>query len=74
VCGKHQKPASEQQKYSSKEAQDQNLDMLIEWISDYEIRPDTFAKQAHQALYDNFTGVKTLISTNRNTENKMRLT
>lgn len=48
----------ESHKYQSKEAQDANLELLIEWISQYEQRTDTFSKQAHQAFYNAFKGQK----------------
>ncbi len=55
----------EQHKYASKEAQDQNLTMLLDWIKDYENRRDTFSKRAHQDYYDNFNGQKKRILSNR---------
>lgn len=48
----------EPHKYESKAAQDDNLDMLIEWISQYSIRQDTFSKAAHQRLYERYSGKK----------------
>ncbi|RVU84527.1 shikimate kinase [Leucothrix sargassi] len=54
----------EAHKYDSKEAQDNNLDMLIDWISQYDKRTDTFSKASHAALYDSFTGNKRMITTN----------
>ncbi len=60
----------EPHKYESKQAQDANLAMLLNWIADYEIRNDTFSKSAHQQLFENFSGKKTLYtSNNRNIEN-----
>lgn len=50
----------EPHKYSSKEAQERNLPMLIDWITSYETRKDTFSKQAHTALYDHFDGAKNM--------------
>ena len=55
----------EPHKYASKEAQDENLDMLVEWITQYEVRKDTFSKQAHQHLFDKFTGSKKEYTSNR---------
>lgn len=49
----------EPHKYESKQAQDENLNMLIDWISDYEIRTDCFSKKAHMALFEQFNGAKT---------------
>ena len=48
----------EPHKYQSKADQDANLPMLIDWISQYEHRTDTFSKAAHQQLYDEFLGEK----------------
>ena len=50
----------EPHKYSSKHAQDQNLAMLIEWITDYDNRQDSFSKQAHLSLFENFKATKTM--------------
>lgn len=56
----------EPHKYSSKAEQDANLAMLIDWIAQYDVRDDTFSKTAHQALFDNFQGEKTMVTTNQN--------
>jgi len=48
----------ESHKYESQEAQDSNLDMLIDWISQYPERKDHFSQQAHLKLYNAFTGKK----------------
>lgn len=48
----------EPHKYESKQAQDANLDMLIEWIAHYDTRNDTFSASAHLALYESFSGKK----------------
>ncbi|MDN3637378.1 shikimate kinase [Simiduia curdlanivorans] len=48
----------EPHKYESKAAQDANLAMLIDWISQYPTRTDTFSRQAHLNLYEAFTGEK----------------
>jgi len=58
----------EPHKYESKQAQDANLRMLIEWIKAYENRTDTFSQQSHQALYDSFEGVKTMYTSNSHSE------
>lgn len=55
----------EPHKYPSKEAQDANLEMLTDWISQYQKRTDTFSKQSHQYLYDSFTGIKTVYTQNK---------
>lgn len=55
----------EPHKYASKAAQDSNLSMLVDWIKQYQRRRDTFSLAAHQALFDEFTGKKTMISSNQ---------
>lgn len=51
----------EAHKYPSKQAQDDNLAMLIDWIKAYDTRTDTFSKLAHQQLYTRFVGKKKTI-------------
>ena len=46
----------EPHKYDSKDAQDANLPMLIDWIRAYDSRTDTFSRAAHMHLYDAYTG------------------
>jgi adenylate kinase family enzyme len=48
----------EPHKYPSRQAQDANLEMLIGWIRDYEVRADVFSLAAHRALFDRFAGDK----------------
>ncbi|MCF2948048.1 AAA family ATPase [Paraglaciecola aquimarina] len=55
----------EPHKYESKAAQDKNLDMLIEWISQYSSRTDTFSEAAHTQLYQTYSGKKQLITSNQ---------
>lgn len=60
----------EPHKYESKEAQDANLQMLVDWISQYDTRTDTFSAHAHRALYESFQGKKTMyIDNERNNSN-----
>lgn len=54
----------EPHKYESKEAQDANLGMLVDWISQYSERSDTFSQQSHQKLYDDYAGEKTTLVRN----------
>ena len=56
----------EPHKYKSKEAQDSNLDMLIDWISQYSKRTDTFSKAAHKEIYERYKGSKRMITCNDN--------
>ena len=58
----------EPHKYESKEAQDSNLEMLIDWIAQYSERDDTFSEAAHNKLYENYSGKKSMFTCNeRNT-------
>ena len=54
----------EPHKYESKESQDENLGMLIEWISQYSERTDVFSKASHKKLYEQYTGRKREITKN----------
>lgn len=54
----------EPHKYESKEAQDANLEMLIEWIKGYSKRTDPFSKTAHKELYKKYPKAKRSISSN----------
>lgn len=54
----------EPHKYQSKEAQDENLELLLKWIAHYDQRTDTFSKQSHQRFYDSFLGKKTRYESN----------
>jgi adenylate kinase family enzyme len=48
----------EPHKYASKQAQDANLAMLLEWVRAYETRSDEFSLRAHRTLFDGFAGAK----------------
>jgi uncharacterized membrane protein YbaN (DUF454 family)/adenylate kinase family enzyme len=48
----------EPHKYESKDAQDANLAMLIDWIAQYTERDDTFSRGAHEAFYEAYAGQK----------------
>lgn len=54
----------EPHKYASKQAQDDNLLMLLDWIAGYTDRSDSLSYSAHRALYDSFHGKKTEITSN----------
>ena len=56
----------EPHKYSSKQAQDANLSMLIEWIAQYDLRDDTFSRRAHEDFYSAFQSKKTCYLSNLN--------
>jgi len=57
----------EPHKYSSKQEQDKNLAMLIDWIAKYEERDDTFSFASHQALFNNYSGKKRMLTSNEQT-------
>lgn len=48
----------EAHKYPSKQAQDENLAMLLDWVAQYEQRQDEFSLHAHRTLFDQFHGPK----------------
>jgi len=48
----------EPHKYATREAQDANLPMLIDWIRAYATRTDEFSLAAHRALFDAYAGAK----------------
>jgi adenylate kinase family enzyme len=54
----------EPHKYASRAEQDANLEMLIDWISQYPARQDVFSAAAHRTLYETFTGKKRMITGN----------
>jgi adenylate kinase family enzyme len=54
----------EPHKYNSKEAQDKNLNMLINWLSEYTNRNDEFSFTSHINFYDAFLGKKSMIKHN----------
>jgi hypothetical protein len=54
----------EPHKYDSKQAQDSNLNMLIDWIAEYPWRTDTFSRASHVALYERFSGRKRRVTNN----------
>jgi adenylate kinase family enzyme len=54
----------EPHKYESERAQDNNLEMLIDWISQYSQRNDSFSEVAHKNLYEEYSGKKSMIFSN----------
>lgn len=54
----------EPHKYSSPEAQDANIGMLIEWIKEYDRRKDEFSYMAHRRLFESFVGQKREFNSN----------
>jgi adenylate kinase family enzyme len=56
--------AWEPHKYESKAAQDANLAMLVDWISQYPEREDHFSQKAHIKLFNAFNGKKVMRTSN----------
>lgn len=54
----------ESHKYSSPEAQNAHLGMLIDWINGYHERTDEFSYSAHRTLFDDFSGPKSEFRSN----------
>ncbi|MCF6193003.1 MAG: hypothetical protein L3J46_01565 [Kangiellaceae bacterium] len=54
----------EPHKYITKEAQDDNLSMLIDWITQYMKRDDEFSYKSHIKFYQSFMGKKSMIKHN----------
>lgn len=57
----------EPHKYKTPEEQDKNLDMLINWIKDYDQRDDEFSLKAHTELFQQFSGKKAEVQSNDRT-------
>jgi len=55
----------EPHKYATKETQDDNLPMLLDWIAGYTDRKDSLSYHAHKALYESFQGKKSEINRNQ---------
>ncbi len=61
----------ESHKYRTKEEQDKNLEMLLDWVAGYEDRKDEFSLSAHRELFDCFDGEKHELKSNQETHNKL---
>lgn len=48
----------EPHKYASREAQDQNLAMLLQWVADYYRREGPMSYSAHEWLFAHYSGSK----------------
>ncbi len=48
----------EPHKYKTRSAQNSNLDMLINWIKEYNERDDNFSFNSHMEFYNKFKGKK----------------
>jgi len=52
----------EPEKYPSKEAQDQKLEFLLDWVREYESRTDQYSLARHRELFEGFRGPKVELS------------
>lgn len=60
TCLKHNRQRPwEPHKYDSKQAQDNNLDMLQNWVMEYESRDDEYSLTCHKKIFADFGGLKT---------------
>jgi hypothetical protein len=48
--------------YPSKEAQDQKLEFLLDWVREYESRTDEYSLARHRELFEGFRGPKVELS------------
>ena len=48
----------EKHKYNSPEEQNENLNMLQNWVKEYETRTDEYSYKKHKEIYNNFSGGK----------------
>ena len=48
----------EPEKYPSKEAQDEKLDFLLDWVREYETREDEYGLRRHRQVFEQFAGRK----------------
>jgi len=55
----------EPHKYASKAEQDENLDMLIDWVQDYFEREDEFSYASHRRIFERFGGEKVELRSNQ---------
>ncbi|RKZ19580.1 shikimate kinase [bacterium] len=54
----------EPHKYESPAAQAANAEMLVAWITEYDLRDDEFSLAAHRRLFDAYNGTKSEYSSN----------
>ncbi|MEH6710371.1 MAG: shikimate kinase [Paraglaciecola polaris] len=64
ISNAHTRPW-EPHKYSSEEEQHANLPMLLDWITQYKSRDDTFSFHTHNALFEAHQGAKARICENQ---------
>jgi adenylate kinase family enzyme len=57
-------------KYDSQEEQNENLDMLLEWVGQYALRNDEFSLRAHRKIFDDYRGQKREYTSNARPEHE----
>jgi len=62
----------EPHKYATREAQDANLSMLVEWVREYETREDEFSLREHRRLFDMYAGKKVEYTSNEEAARRAR--
>jgi adenylate kinase family enzyme len=62
----------EPHKYASREAQDANLGMLVEWVREYETREDEFSLTEHSKLYEQHQGKKAEYKSNTDAAERVK--
>jgi adenylate kinase family enzyme len=62
----------EPHKYKSREAQDANLQMLLQWVREYEIREDEFSLSEHRRLFDMHEGRKVEYRSNEEASKRIK--
>lgn len=55
----------EPHKYASIEEQNKNIEMLINWVSEYSTRNDEFSFNSHSKLYKEYSGEKEEFTSNQ---------
>lgn len=55
----------EPHKYATKEEQDGNLNLLLDWVAEYETRTDDCSLREHRAVFDAYDGVKYELQSNQ---------
>ncbi len=59
VCLRHCRSRPwEPSKFASKAEQDEKLDFLLKWVSDYYTREGTMSLKGHRAVFDAYSGPK----------------
>ncbi|PRQ08680.1 AAA family ATPase [Enhygromyxa salina] len=59
VCQAHARARPwEPHKYATKDEQDRNLGMLLDWIAGYPTREGPLGRPAHEALFEGFEGTR----------------